>query len=160
MIYSLSLIYFLQRFWGGLCHVAGEGNGTPLQYSCLENPMVGGAWWAAVYGVAQSQTRLKQLSSSSMPCGMRDLNSLTRDGKSWSLHWECRVLTIGQPGNPSLIYFLKFVIHCHTLCDYIFWYLAGRGLSLLLKKYLAILKCAFFQMNFRISMSVSLKILL
>ena len=34
---------------------AGEGNGTPLQYSCLENPMDGGAWWAAVYGVAQSQ---------------------------------------------------------------------------------------------------------
>ena len=43
----------------------GEGNGTPLQYSCLENPMDGGAWWAAIYGVAQSQTRLKRLSSSS-----------------------------------------------------------------------------------------------
>ena len=37
---------------------AGEGNGNPLQYSCLENPVDGGAWWAAVYGVAQSQTRL------------------------------------------------------------------------------------------------------
>ena len=37
----------------------GEGNGTPLQYSCLENPMDGGAWWAAVHGVAKSQTRLK-----------------------------------------------------------------------------------------------------
>ena len=34
----------------------GEGNGTPLQYSCLENPMDGGAWWAAVHGVAKSQT--------------------------------------------------------------------------------------------------------
>ena len=43
----------------------GEGNGTPLQYSCLENPMDGGAWWAAVYGVAQSWTWLKWLSSSS-----------------------------------------------------------------------------------------------
>ena len=43
----------------------GEGNGTPLQYSCLENPTDGGAWWAAVYGVAQSRTRLKRLSSSS-----------------------------------------------------------------------------------------------
>ena len=43
----------------------GEGNGNPLQYSCLENPMEGGACWAAVYGVAQSRTRLKQLSSSS-----------------------------------------------------------------------------------------------
>ena len=36
--------------------VDGEGDGTPLQYSCLENPMDGGAWWAAVYGVTQSQT--------------------------------------------------------------------------------------------------------
>ena len=43
----------------------GEGNGTPLQCSCLENPRDRGAWWAAVYGVAQSRTRLKRLSSSS-----------------------------------------------------------------------------------------------
>ena len=42
-----------------------EGKGNPLQYSCLENPRDGGAWWAAVYGVAQSQIRLKRLSSSS-----------------------------------------------------------------------------------------------
>ena len=48
-----------------LNHGIGEGNGNPLQYSCLENPREGGAWWAAVYGVAQSQTRLKRLSSSS-----------------------------------------------------------------------------------------------
>ena len=40
----------------------GEGNGNPLQCSCLENPRDGGAWWAAVYGVTQSQTRLKRLS--------------------------------------------------------------------------------------------------
>ena len=43
----------------------GKGNGNPLQYSCLENPRDSGAWWAAVYGVAQSWTRLKRLSSSS-----------------------------------------------------------------------------------------------
>ena len=43
----------------------GEGNGNPLQYSCLENPRNGGAWWAAVYGVAQSWTLLKRCSSSS-----------------------------------------------------------------------------------------------
>ena len=42
----------------------GEGNGNPLQCSCLENPRDGGAWWAAVYGVTQSWTQLKQLSSS------------------------------------------------------------------------------------------------
>ena len=40
----------------------GEGNGSPLQYSCLENPVDRGAWWAAVHGVAQSRTRLKRLS--------------------------------------------------------------------------------------------------
>ena len=38
----------------------GEGNGTPLQYPCLENPMDGGAWWAIVHGVAKSQTRLSE----------------------------------------------------------------------------------------------------
>ena len=43
----------------------GEGNGNPLQCSCLENPRDGGGWWAAIYGVAQSRTRLKWLSSSS-----------------------------------------------------------------------------------------------
>ena len=49
----------------GSVNIFGEGNGNPLQCFCLENPMDGGAWWAAVYGVAQSRTRLKQLSSSS-----------------------------------------------------------------------------------------------
>ena len=43
----------------------GEGNANPLQCSCQENPKDGGPWWAAVYGVAQSRTRLKRLSSSS-----------------------------------------------------------------------------------------------
>ena len=46
----------------------GEGNGHPLQCSCLENPRDEGAWWAAVYGVAQGWTRLKRLSSSSSVC--------------------------------------------------------------------------------------------
>ena len=56
------------------CHFSlsctGEGNGNPLQCSCLENPRDRGAWWAAVYGVAQSQTGLKQLSSSSSSSGL------------------------------------------------------------------------------------------
>ena len=47
----------------------GEGNGNPLQCSCLENPRDGGAWWAAVCGVSQSWTRLKRLSSSNGHCG-------------------------------------------------------------------------------------------
>jgi hypothetical protein len=55
-----------------ICHEVmglGEGNGNPLQCSCLENPRDGGAWWAAVYGVAQRWTRLKRLSSSSNGTG-------------------------------------------------------------------------------------------
>ena len=49
----------------------GEGNGNPLQYSYLENPMDGGPWWAAIYGVAQSRTRLKRLSSLSRSTKIR-----------------------------------------------------------------------------------------
>ena len=51
----LLLQYFFFDHWA--CGVLGP-NGTPLQYSCLENPMNGGAWWAAVHGVAKSRTRL------------------------------------------------------------------------------------------------------
>ena len=51
----------------------GEGNANPLQYSCLENPRDGGAWWAAVYEVTQGRTRLKRLSSSSSSKGMVSL---------------------------------------------------------------------------------------
>ena len=51
--------HYIQR------NTIGEGNGSPLQHSCLENPVDGGAWWAAAYGAAQSRTRLKRLSSSS-----------------------------------------------------------------------------------------------
>ena len=54
----------------------GEGNGNPLQCSCLENPRDGRAWWAAVSGVAQSRTRLKQVSSSSSSSSLRTHNLL------------------------------------------------------------------------------------
>ena len=54
---GLYLIVLAQAGFGG-------GDGNPLQCSCLENPRDGGAWWAAAYGVAQSQTRLKRRSSS------------------------------------------------------------------------------------------------
>ena len=50
---EILVVYFIY----GSVHLA-EGNGTPLQYSCLENPMDGGAWWAAVHGVTEGQTRL------------------------------------------------------------------------------------------------------
>ena len=52
----------------------GEGNGNPLQGSCLENPRDGGAWWAAVYVVTQSWTRLKLLSSSSSSNNSMEMN--------------------------------------------------------------------------------------
>ena len=50
--------YYVSSVYCVLRHSVGEGNGTPLQYSCLENPMDGGVWWAAVHGVSKSQTRL------------------------------------------------------------------------------------------------------
>ena len=70
-----------------------EGNGNPLQCSCLENPRDGGAWWAAVYGVAQSRTRLKQLSSSS--------NAL--HGRPCYCKWQHFILFNG-----------RIVFHCNT----------------------------------------------
>ena len=65
----------------------GEGNGSPLQCSCLENPRNRGAWWAAVSGVAQSWTRLKQFSSSSIDgkesaCNAGDVSSIPGWGRS------------------------------------------------------------------------------
>ena len=59
-IFDSCLLQYTTKF-----QCLGEGDGTPLQYSCLENPRDGGAWWAAVYGVTQSRTPLKRLSSSS-----------------------------------------------------------------------------------------------
>ena len=64
--YQNQIDYILcSQRWKISIQLAGEGNGNPLQYSGLENPEYRGAWWAAVHGVTQSQTRLKQLSSSS-----------------------------------------------------------------------------------------------
>ena len=51
--------FFKVNSKGVLEMTLGEGNGTPLQYSCLENPMDGGAWWAVLHGVTKSQTRLR-----------------------------------------------------------------------------------------------------
>ena len=78
----------------------GEENGTPPQCSCLENPRDGGAWWAAVYGVAQSRTRLKRLSSSSsssmlflgLPSWLSGKESACQHRRRgldlWALGWE------------------------------------------------------------------------
>ena len=61
--------------WATSVSCIGEGNGNLLQYSCLENPRDRGAWWAAIYGVTQSQTWLKRLSSSSSRTGWISLHS-------------------------------------------------------------------------------------
>ena len=63
----------------------GEGNGNPLHCSCLENPRDGGAWWAAVYGVAQSRTRLKRLSRR-QPMINQDSNKWGTTTKSRTVH--------------------------------------------------------------------------
>ena len=55
---------------------SGEGNGNPLQYSCLENPVDGGAWWAAIHGVAQNRIRLKQLSMHALEKEMATRSSI------------------------------------------------------------------------------------
>ena len=65
----------------------GEGNGNPLQCSCLENPRDGGAWWAAIHGVAQSRTRLKRLSSSSMSTGNPVLATHSSTLLAWKIPW-------------------------------------------------------------------------
>ena len=93
----------------------GEGSGNPLQYSCLENPRDGGAWWAAVYGVAQSWTRLKLLSSSSS----------SRDNV-WGLQFLC-VLT-------NTCYCLSFyiaVLECEVGISLWFWFAFLQWLMML-----------------------------
>ena len=62
----------------------GEGNGNPLQCSCLEDPRDGGAWWAAIYGVTQSQTRLKWLSSSSRATRKCSINVVNEHKLLWN----------------------------------------------------------------------------
>ena len=62
---SVGLLRVERLFFHFSLSCIGEGNGSPLQCSSLENPRDGGAWWAAIYGVAQSRTQLKRLSSSS-----------------------------------------------------------------------------------------------
>ena len=75
----------------------GEGNGTPLQYSCLDNPMDGGAWWATVHGVAKSQTRLSNLNLT-FP-----FRALEKEMATHSSVLAWRIPGIGEPGGrPSI----------------------------------------------------------
>ena len=75
----------------------GEGNGTPLQYSCLENPMDGGAWWAAVHGVAKSQERLSDFTFTF------HFHALEKEMATHSSVLAWRIPGTGEPGGlPSM----------------------------------------------------------
>ena len=77
--------------------IIGEGNGTPLQYSCLENPMEGGAWWAEVYGVAKSRTRLSDFTSTF------HFHALEKEMATHSSVLAGRIPGMGEPGGlPSM----------------------------------------------------------
>ena len=80
-----------------LALLIGEGNDTPLQYSCLENPMDGGAWWAAVHGVAGSQTRLSDFTFTF------HLHALEKEMAPHSSVLAWRIPGTGEPdGLPSM----------------------------------------------------------
>ena len=75
----------------------GEGNGTPLQYSCLENPMDGGAWWAAVHGVTEGRTRLSDFTFSF------HFHALEKEMATHSSVLAWRIPGMGEPGGlPSV----------------------------------------------------------
>ena len=75
----------------------GEGNGTPLQHSCLENPMDGGAWWAAVHGVAKSRTQLSDFTFTF------HFHALEKEMTTHSSVLAWRIPGMGEPGGlPSL----------------------------------------------------------
>ena len=75
----------------------GEGNGIPLQYSCLENPMDGGTWWAAVHGVAKSQTRLSDFTFTF------HFHALEKVMETHSSVLAWRIPGMGEPGGlPSM----------------------------------------------------------
>ena len=82
----------------------GEGNGNPLQCSCLENPRDGGAWWAAIYGVARSRTRLKQLSSSSSSSGKEPNCKFRRCKRHGSDPWV-RNVSWRRKWQPTPVFF-------------------------------------------------------
>ena len=76
---------------------SGEGNGTPLQYSCLENPMDGGAWWAAVHGVAKSRTQVNDFTFTV------HFHALEKETATHSSVLAWRIPGTGEPGGlPSI----------------------------------------------------------
>ena len=84
----------------------GEGNGNPLQCSCLENPRDGGAWWAARYGVAQSRIRLKRLSSSSSSSSSQNVSIVTiRE------YLKCTVHRVRKMVSPKMLWAVITIVN-------------------------------------------------
>ena len=83
----------------------GEGNGNPLQCSCLENPRDAGAWWAVIYGVAQDQTRLKRLSSSSSQVRKLKIVCIAYEKKDIQDTMGCEkvVYYVAEPSHPAQV---------------------------------------------------------
>ena len=80
--------------------LGGEGNGNPLQYSCLDNPVDRGAWWAAVHGVAQTRTQLKRLGGSSSSSSSRDWSVGQFSSVAQSCPTLCDPMNRSMPGLP------------------------------------------------------------
>ena len=95
----LEITYFswIVQFLGIIIHNSGEGNGTPLQYSCLENPMDGETWWAVVHGVTKSQALLSDFTFTF------HLHALEKEMATYSHVLAWRIPGTGEPGGlPSM----------------------------------------------------------
>ena len=141
----------------------GEGNGNPLQCSCLENPRDGGAWWTAIHGVAQNRTRLKRLSSSSSSSNLKDLYFSVLDChidfyQRWCYWGECiymnpwkECLYMGEssPGPITHIYILRhsafFIVQ--TSHSYM---ITGKIIALIRQTYVSKVMSLLFNMPSRL----------
>ena len=74
----------------------GEGNSNPLQYSCLENPMDGGAWWATVHGVAKSRTRLSHFTHTYTQCIYTESRKMVLKNLFTGQQWRNRLMDMGR----------------------------------------------------------------
>ena len=94
---DINILFSVLKILSSSMASLGEGNGTPLQYSCLENPMDGGAWWAAVHGVAKSQTRLSDFTFTF------HFDALEKEMATHSSVLAWRIPGTGEPGGlPSM----------------------------------------------------------
>ena len=114
----------------------GEGNGNPFQCSCLENPRDGGAWWAAICGVSQSQTQLKQLSSSRARL-LEKAMAPHSSTLAWKIPWTEEpwwAAVLGITKSRTRLSDFTFTFHFHALekamathSNTLAWRLQGKG---------------------------------